>query len=99
MLLLFLASALLLLVQATMQSLQMARLTCHRAAQWTLLQARGQKGITDLHTVHLIQAIYKRHRKHKSESKTIRPASKQKHSETIFCKMSNNIELVKMTNF
>jgi hypothetical protein len=42
-LLLLLASALLLLVQAMMQSLQVARLTCHRAVQWVLHQARGQK--------------------------------------------------------
>jgi hypothetical protein len=44
MLLLLLASVLLLLVQATMQSRQMARLTRHRATQWALHQARGQKG-------------------------------------------------------
>jgi hypothetical protein len=44
MLLLLLASALLLLMQAMMQSLQMARLTYHRAAQWALRKARGQKG-------------------------------------------------------
>jgi hypothetical protein len=43
-LLLFLASTLLLLVQATMQSLQVARLTFHRAAQRALRQMRGQKG-------------------------------------------------------
>jgi hypothetical protein len=43
MLLLLLASALLLLVQATMQSLQMATLTRHRAVQWALRQVRGQK--------------------------------------------------------
>jgi hypothetical protein len=43
-LLLLLASTLLLLVQAMMQSLQVARLTCHSAAQWALHQARGQKG-------------------------------------------------------
>jgi hypothetical protein len=36
-LLLLLVSALLLLVQGTMQSFQMARLTCHRATKWTLL--------------------------------------------------------------
>jgi hypothetical protein len=40
---LLLASTLLLLVQVAMQSLQVARLTCHRAAQWTLRKARGQK--------------------------------------------------------
>ena len=39
---------------------------------------RAKKGITDLRAVHLIRAIYTRHRKHKSESRTIRPASKQK---------------------
>jgi hypothetical protein len=43
-LLLLLASALLLLVQAAMQSLHVARLTYHRAAQWALRKARGQKG-------------------------------------------------------
>ena len=43
-LLLLLASALLLLVQATMQSLQVTGLTWHRATQWTLRQARRQKG-------------------------------------------------------
>jgi hypothetical protein len=58
-----------------------------------------KKGITDLRAVHLIRAIYKRHRKLKSESRTIRPASKQKDSETKFCEMSDNIELVKMANF
>jgi hypothetical protein len=35
---------LLLLVQATMQSLQVTRLTWHRATQWTFRQARRQKG-------------------------------------------------------
>jgi hypothetical protein len=43
-LLLLLASALLLLVQATMQSLQVTGLTWHRVTQWTLHQARRQKG-------------------------------------------------------
>jgi hypothetical protein len=38
----------------------------------------GKKEITDLRAVHLIWGIYKSHRKHKSESRTIRPASKQK---------------------
>jgi hypothetical protein len=38
----------------------------------------GKKGITDLRAVHLIRAIYKRHRKHKSKSRTMRPESKQK---------------------
>jgi hypothetical protein len=38
----------------------------------------GKKGIIDLRVVHLIRAIYKRYRKHKSESRTIRPESKQK---------------------
>jgi hypothetical protein len=38
----------------------------------------GKKGITDLCAVHLIRAIYKRHRKHKSKSRTMRPESKQK---------------------
>jgi hypothetical protein len=33
---------------------------------------------TDLCAVHLIRAIYRRHRKHKSKSKTMRPESKQK---------------------
>jgi hypothetical protein len=41
---LLLASVLLLLVQATMQSLQVTRLTWHRATQWTLRQVRRQKG-------------------------------------------------------
>jgi hypothetical protein len=76
-LLLLLASALLLLVQVTMQSLQVTGLTWHRATQWTLRQARRQKGITDLHAVHLIRAIYKRNCKHKSKSRTMRPESKQ----------------------
>jgi hypothetical protein len=43
-LLLLLMSVLLLLVQATMQSLHVAGLTWHRATQWTLCQARRQKG-------------------------------------------------------
>jgi hypothetical protein len=43
-LLLLLASALLLLVQAMMQSLQVTGLNWHRATQWTLRQARRQKG-------------------------------------------------------
>jgi hypothetical protein len=43
-LLLLLASALLLLVQATMQYLQLTGLTWHHATQWTLRQARRQKG-------------------------------------------------------
>jgi hypothetical protein len=43
-LLLLLASALLLLVQAMMQSLQLTGLTWHHATQWTLRQARRQKG-------------------------------------------------------
>jgi hypothetical protein len=38
----------------------------------------GKKGITDLRAVHLIQAIYKKYRKHKSESRTMWPTSKQK---------------------
>jgi hypothetical protein len=42
-LLLLLASALMLLVQAAVQSLQVAQLLCHRAAQWTLRKARGQE--------------------------------------------------------
>jgi hypothetical protein len=37
----------------------------------------GKKGITDLRVVHLIRAIYKRHRKHKSKNRTMRPESKQ----------------------
>jgi hypothetical protein len=41
-LLLLLASALLLLMQAKMQSLQVTRLTWHRATQWTFRQARRQ---------------------------------------------------------
>jgi hypothetical protein len=59
----------------------------------------GKKGISDLRAVHLIRAIYKRHHKHNSESRTIIPESNWKKSETKFCEMSNNIELVKMTNF
>jgi hypothetical protein len=43
MLLLLLAPALLLLVQAVMQPLQVARLTYHRAAQWALRKARVQE--------------------------------------------------------
>jgi hypothetical protein len=38
----------------------------------------GKKGITDLRAVHLIRAIYKRHHKHKSKSRTMRPESKHK---------------------
>jgi hypothetical protein len=38
-----LVSVLLLLVQAAVKSLQVARLSCHRAAQWTLRKARGQE--------------------------------------------------------
>jgi hypothetical protein len=43
-LLLLPASVLLVLLQATMQSLQVTGLTWHRATQWTLCQARRQKG-------------------------------------------------------
>jgi hypothetical protein len=43
-LLLPLASVLLLLGQVTMQSLQVARLTCHRAAQCALRQTRAKRG-------------------------------------------------------
>jgi hypothetical protein len=43
-LLLLLALAFLLLVQVTMQSLQVTGLTWHRATQWMLRQARRQKG-------------------------------------------------------
>jgi hypothetical protein len=39
---------------------------------------KSKKGITDLRAVHLRQAIYKRHGKHKSKSRTRRPESKQK---------------------
>jgi hypothetical protein len=39
---------------------------------------KAKKGITDLRAVHLIRAIYKRYRKHKSKSRTMRPESKQK---------------------
>jgi hypothetical protein len=39
---------------------------------------KAKKGITDLRAVHLIRAIYKRHRKHKSESRSIRPESNRK---------------------
>ena len=39
---------------------------------------KAKKGITDLRAVHLIRAMYRRHRKHKSKSRTIRPGSKQK---------------------
>jgi hypothetical protein len=42
-LLLLLASSLLLLVQAALQSLQVDRLTHHRATQWALRKVRGQK--------------------------------------------------------
>jgi hypothetical protein len=38
----------------------------------------GKKGNTDLRAVHLIRAIYKIHRKHKSENRTIWPAIKPK---------------------
>jgi hypothetical protein len=47
-------------------------------AQWALRKTRGKKGITDLRAMHLIRAIYKTHRKHKTESRTIWPASKPK---------------------
>jgi hypothetical protein len=43
-LLLLMASVLLLLVEAMMQSLQVTGLTWHRVTQWTLHQARRQKG-------------------------------------------------------
>jgi hypothetical protein len=43
-LLVLLASVLLLLMKATMQSLQVTGLTWHHATQWTLHQARRQKG-------------------------------------------------------
>jgi hypothetical protein len=46
-LLLLLASTLPLLVQATMKSLQVTGLPWHRATQWTLRQARRQKGDPD----------------------------------------------------
>jgi hypothetical protein len=77
-LLLLLASALLLLVQALMLSLQMTGLTWHRATQWTLCQARRQKGDHRLTCSAPDTTIYKRHRKHKSKSRTLRPGSKQK---------------------
>jgi hypothetical protein len=38
----------------------------------------GKKGITDLRAVHLRRAIYKRHRKHKSENRTIWPTCNPK---------------------
>jgi hypothetical protein len=50
----------------------------------------GKKGIINLHALHLIRAIYKRHRKHKSESKTMRPTSKQKARDKNF--VSENID-------
>jgi hypothetical protein len=77
-LLLLLASALLLLVQATMQSLQLTGLTCTVRRSGRSTRREGKKRITDLRAVHLIWAIYKRHRKHKSNSRTMRPESKQK---------------------
>jgi hypothetical protein len=58
-LLLLLASTFLLLVQATMQSLQVTGLTWHHATQWTLRRREGKKGIIDLRVVHLLRAIYK----------------------------------------
>jgi hypothetical protein len=77
-LLLLLASALLLLVQATMQSLQVIGLTCTVRRSGRSARREGKKGITDLRAVHLRRAIYKRHHKHKSKSRTMRPESKQK---------------------
>jgi hypothetical protein len=77
-LLLLLASVLLLLMQATMQSLQVTGLTWHRATHGRSARREGKKGITDLRAVHLIRTIYKRHRKHKNKSRTMRPKSKQK---------------------
>jgi hypothetical protein len=74
-LLLLLASALLLFVQATMQSLQVARLTRHRATQRVLRQARRQKGDHRLTCSAFKTSHLQRHRKHKSESRTIRPES------------------------
>jgi hypothetical protein len=65
-----LSSTLLLLVQAVVQPLQVARLTSHRTAKRTLSETRGQKGMTDFRAVCLRRAIYKRHRKHKSENRT-----------------------------
>ena len=79
-LLLLLASVLLLLMQATMQSLQVTGLTWHHATRSA--RREGKKGITDLRAVHLIRAIYRRHRKHRSKNRTIRPESNRKKSET-----------------
>ena len=42
------------------------------------LGEKAKRGIIDLRAVHLRRAIYKRHRKHKSKSRTRRPESKQK---------------------
>jgi hypothetical protein len=70
-LLLLLASVFLLLMQAVVQSLQVARLSCHRAAQWTLRKARGQERDHRLTCIASKTAIYKRCRKHKSENITI----------------------------
>jgi hypothetical protein len=75
-LLLLLASALLLLVQAMMQSLQVTRLTWHRTTQWMLRQARRKKGDHRLTCSAPDTCHYKRHRKHKSKSRTMRPESK-----------------------
>jgi hypothetical protein len=77
-LLLLLASALLLLVQATMQSLQVTDCPGTVRRSGRSARRKGKKGITDLRAVHLIRAIYRRQRKHKSKSITMRPESKQK---------------------
>jgi hypothetical protein len=69
---------LLLLVQATMQSLQVTRLTWHRVTQWTLRQSRRQKGDHRLTCSAPDMGHLQKNRKHKSKSRTMRPESKQK---------------------
>jgi hypothetical protein len=87
-LVLLLASVLLLLVQATMQSLQVTGLTWHRVTQWTLCQARRQKGDHILtcrasNTSHLQNIVSTRVRVEIYDQKVNR-----KKSETKFCEIS-----------
>jgi hypothetical protein len=70
MLLQLLSLTLLLLVQAMVQPLQVARLTSHWRRSGRSARREGKKGMTDFRAVCLRRAIYKRHRKHKSENRT-----------------------------
>jgi hypothetical protein len=65
-----LAPTFLLLVQAVVQPLQVARLASHWATKRALPRREGKKEITDFCVVCLRQAIYKRHHGHKSKNRT-----------------------------